>query len=162
MALPICEVCAKTGLLCSACERKLEEGKISEYDVELSRMLYSSLGIEAEFIKVIETSDNLVVLTQRENVGKIIGKGGSTIKEVSTKFGKQIRVVGVGEFKEMVYDFISPAKVLGFNTVYVPDGSTKYRVRVDRRDEKKLRIPLRDLEKMIDSITGNKVELVLE
>ena len=160
--LPICEVCAKTGMLCNACERKLEEGKISEYDVELSRMLYSSLGVEAEFIKVVETSDNLVVLTKREDVGKIIGKGGSTIKEISAKLGKQIRVVGVGELKEMVYDFVSPAKITEFNTVYVPDGPVKYRVRIDRRDEKKLRIPLRDLERMIDSVTGNKVELVLE
>ena len=160
--LPICEVCAKTGLLCNACEKKLSEGKISEYDVELSRMLYSSLGVEADFIKVVETSDNLVVLTHRDGVGKIIGKGGSTIKDISAKLGKQIRVVGVGELKEMVYDFVSPAKIVGFNTVYVPDGSLKYRVRIDRRDEKKLRIPLRDLEKMIDSITGNKVDLVLE
>jgi len=162
MVLPICEVCAKTGLLCAACEKKLGDGKISEYDVELSRILYSSLGLDAEFIKVVETTDNLVVLAQRESVGKIIGKGGSTIKDISAKFGKQIRVVGVGEFKDMVYDFIAPAKVLSFNKVYAPGGAIKYRVRIDKRDEKKLRIPLRDLEKMIDSITGSKVELVLE
>jgi hypothetical protein len=71
-------------------------------------------------------------------------------------------VVGVGEFKDMVYDFIAPAKINGFNTVYMPDGSIKYRVRIDRRDEKKLRIPLRDLERMIDSVTGTKVDLILE
>jgi len=162
MVLPICDVCAQTGLLCAACEKKLSDGRISEYDVELSRMLYSSLGGEASFMKVVETSDNLVVLTERDNVGKIIGKGGSTIKDVSAKLGKQIRVVGVGEFRDMVYDFIAPAKINAFNTVYNPDGSLKYRVRIDRRDEKKLRIPLRDLERMIDSITGTKVDLILE
>ncbi|MCX6695030.1 MAG: KH domain-containing protein [Candidatus Altiarchaeota archaeon] len=162
MVLPICELCAQTGLLCAACERKLGEGKISEFDVELSRMLYVVLGAEASFMKIVETSDNLVVLTERENVGKIIGKGGSTIKDISLKLGKQIRVVGVGDFKDMVYDFIAPAKVNGFNRVFVPDGSVKYRVRIDRRDEKKLRIPLRDLERMIDSVTGAKVDLILE
>ena len=160
--MPICDVCAQTGVLCAACERKLSEGKISEYDIELSRMLYAGMGNEAGFIKAIETSDNLVVLTERDNVGKIIGKGGSIIKEISAKIGRQIRVVGVGEFRDMVYDFIAPAKINGFNRVYVPDRSLKYRVRVDRRDEKKLRIPLRDLERMIESVTGTKVELILE
>ena len=103
MVLPICDVCASSGVLCNACERKLGEGRITAYDVELSRMLHSMLGGEAEFIKVVETSDNLVVLAPRESVGKIIGKGGSVIKEISEKLGKHIRGGGGGGVRDRGY-----------------------------------------------------------
>ena len=51
--LPICDICAKTGVLCGACETKLEKGEITPLDVELSGVLYNLGAGEIGFEKAI-------------------------------------------------------------------------------------------------------------
>jgi transcription antitermination factor NusA-like protein len=162
MPLPVCSVCAKSGILCPACEAKLSEGKINEFDVEVSRVLYELLGDEADFTRAINTENYVVILTGREEVGKIIGKGGRNIRVISKHIGKQVRVVGEGDFNEMVGVFIAPARVHSINTVYKPNGSMAIRVRVDRRDKNKLRIGVDDLKKLVSGITDTPVELTFD
>ena len=123
MQLPICSICAKSGVLCSACEAKLQEGKISPLDVELSKVLYKIGKGEIGFEKAIETEKFVVILTHSDQVGKIIGKHGENIKFLSKKFKKPVRVIGTENLERMIYDFVYPAKILGINLVYKPDGN---------------------------------------
>jgi transcription antitermination factor NusA-like protein len=162
MKLPVCDICAKTGVLCSACESKLSAGSVTEFDVELSRILYELFEGEVGFKRAVDTEDFVVILTDKENVGKIIGKGGAVIRIISKTLGKQVRVVGVGNMEEMIYDFIAPARVRGINKVYKPAGVVTYRVRIDSRDKDKLRINLEGMEKVISSIVGTQVKLSFE
>lgn len=159
MDIPICTICAKTGVLCSACESKLEKGQISELDVELSKILYESGVDEIGFERVIETTNFIVILTKKENVGKIIGKGGNNIRLLSKRLGKKVRVIGTGNLQETMYDFIAPAQITSINTVYMPDGKTVRRVRVNKKDKKKLRMDLKEIERLISSLTADKVEI---
>ena len=162
MTLPICNICAKTGVLCSACESKLEEGKISELDVELSKILFKLGNGEIGFERAIDTKNFIVILTKKENVGKIIGKSGDNIRQLSKNFGKQIRVIGTGDLNEMIYDFIAPARIISVNTVYKPDGTTLQRVRINKKDRKKLRMGIKEIEKLISSLTNSNVEISFE
>ncbi len=160
--LPICNICAKTGVLCSACETKLDEEKITEIDVEFARMLYERFEGKIGFKRAIDTEDFIVILTERENVGKIIGKSGAIIKKMGKDMGKEIRVVGIGDMKDMIYDFIAPARVKGINEVFKPDNITGYKVRIDARDKDKLRIDLGSMSKVISSLTEKDIELSFE
>ncbi|HIE34032.1 MAG TPA: transcription elongation factor NusA [Candidatus Altiarchaeales archaeon] len=162
MTLPICNICAKTGVLCSACESKLEEGKISELDVELSKILFKLGDGEIGFERAIDTKNFIVILTKKENVGKIIGKSGDNIRQLSRNFGKQIRVIGTGDLNEMIYDFIAPARIISVNTVYKPNGTTLQRVRINKKDRKKLRMSIKEIEKLISSLTNSNVEISFE
>lgn len=162
MSLPICDICAKTGVLCSACETKLNENKISGVDIELSRLIYPISEGGFGFEKAIDTKDFIIVLTKKEDIGKIIGRNGANIKTLSSALGKPLRVVGVGELKDMIRDFVAPAKIHGINTVYRPDGSVIQRVRIDKRDRMKLRMDVKDVEKLTSSLTENKVEILFE
>ncbi|HEX54664.1 MAG: transcription elongation factor NusA [Candidatus Altiarchaeales archaeon] len=162
MTLPICNICAKTGVLCSVCESKLESGKISELDVELSKILYKLGKGEIGFERAIDTKNFIVILTRKENVGKIIGKSGDNIRQLSKKFGKQIRVIGTDDLNEMIYDFVAPGRIISINTVYKPDGSVIQRVRINKRDRKKLRMGIDEIEKLISSLTNSNVEISFE
>jgi len=161
MHLPICEVCAKTGLLCSSCEGRLSDGRITELDVELSRALFE-LGGDVGFERAVDTEDSVVVLTREEYLGRIIGRGGENIKKLSDKLGKQIKVVGTGELRDMVYDLVSPAQVLGVSRVYKPDGSHMQRIRVCKKDAEKLRMKIEDIQRIVASLTDEEVEITLE
>ncbi|MFC2154770.1 KH domain-containing protein, partial [Candidatus Altiarchaeota archaeon] len=104
----------------------------------------------------------IVILTKKEDIGKIIGKGGANIRMLSNKLGKQVRVISVGDLKSTIYDFVAPARVVGINTVYKPDGSTIQRVRVNKRDKNKLRMDLDDMAKLVSSLTDDSLEITLE
>lgn len=162
MSLPICEVCAKTGILCNVCEEKLAQEKISVLDVELSKILFELGEGDISFSKAIETQDAIVVVAPKESIGKIIGRSGANIRVISKKLGKPVRVVGSGELKDMIYDFASPARVIGVNKVFRPDGSTIQRVRIPRKDKPKLRLGVEDMEKIISSLSEDQVEILFE
>jgi len=162
MDLPVCEVCAKSPILCSDCEKKLSDGVINEYDVEVSRVLYELFADDARLTRAIETQDYVVLLTKSEDVGSVIGEGGLNIQMISERLGRSVRVVGEGDFENMVKAFIAPARVKSINTVYRPRARKSVRVRIKRGDRGKLRNTLDDLGKLISSISDVDVELAFD
>ncbi|MFH1721744.1 MAG: transcription elongation factor NusA [Candidatus Altiarchaeota archaeon] len=162
MSLPICDLCAKTGILCGACEDKLEKGKIKELDITLSKMLFEIGEGSIGFDRAIETDDVIVILTQRKDIGKIIGKGGANIRMLTEKLGKPVRVIGVGDLRSTIHDFIAPAQVIGISNVYKPDGSTIQRVKVNKKDKAKLRMSLENVRKLVSSLTDDEVEITFD
>lgn len=162
MSLPICAICAKTGVLCNVCEEKLRDGKISELDVELSKILYEKGDGELGFDRAIDTKKFIIILTKKENIGKIIGKSGDNIRQLSKELGKQVRVISTGDLQQTIYDFVAPARILAINTVYRPDGTTLQRVKINKKDKKRLRMNVKEIEKLITSLFNDKVEISFE
>lgn len=159
MNLPICVICAKTGVLCSACEAKLQKGQISELDVEVSKELYE-IGVEGiGFERAIDTKNFVIILTKKEDIGKIIGKSGDNIRLLSKKLGKKVRVIGTENMQDTIYDFVAPAQITAINTVYMPDGNIVRRIRINKKDKKKLRMDIKEIEKLISSLSTDKVEI---
>lgn len=162
MSSLICDVCAKTGVLCSACEKKLQENRITMLDVELSQMLYKLTGGEARLEGAIDIGGVVIALVKKEDIGKAIGKNGVNIRKLSQKVKKEVRVVGAGDMREAIHDFIAPARVRGVNRVYLPDSTELQRVRIDATDKDKLRMKTEDIKKILETLAGTPVELVFE
>ncbi len=160
--LPICDICAKTGVLCGACEAKLDKGEITPLDVELSGILYEVGNGEVGFEKVIDIGDNVIIITKKESIGKVIGKSGENIKTFSKRLGKQVQVIGTGKLSDLIDDFMAPARILGVNTVFKPDGSTSQKIRISRMEKEKLNQDIGTMQKLIHSLTGDDVEIVFE
>ncbi|MBM3309746.1 MAG: hypothetical protein FJY77_05760 [Candidatus Altiarchaeales archaeon] len=161
MPFLICEICAKSGVLCAACEKKLQEGRITKLEVGLSQTIYKLTKGEVGFERAVELDDTIIILAKKEDIGKIIGRKGAHIKDLSKKFKKQIRVVGTGNLRDSVVEFIAPARVRDINRVYKPEGEV-YRIRVDAQDKDKLRMKTEEIRKIIALLTNTNVELVFE
>ena len=162
MALPICDICAKSGVLCAACEEKKQKGKITELDVKISQLIYNLGEGEIGFDRAIEMDEFIIILTQKDNIGKIIGKAGANIRNLSNELGKQVRVISVGDLTDTIYDFVAPARIIGINTVYKPDATTIRRVRINGKDKSKLRMSLEDINKLVSSLSDDTVEITFE
>ena len=79
VGLIVWEIC-----LCNECEKKLQDGKITEYDIEISRILYKLFGtIENGFVKSIIQNNTLIIFAERNFIGKMIGVNGENIKKIS-------------------------------------------------------------------------------
>ena len=128
MKAPICEICLKSDILCPVCSKKLEDGKISDADINVSRFLFrlsdkiktlKDISVE----KVIDHEKTIVIVSGKGDGRKIVGKAGSVVKALAKEFKKSIKVV---EKTENMLDFISrvisPAKILAVNKIYTPEG----------------------------------------
>jgi len=168
MKTPICTFCLKSGVLCSRCQEKIEKGEVSDLDIKVAKNLveledrFSSLK-DVKFIRAVE-SDNLVVIVVGEgDIPNLVGPKGRVIKSLSDELGRKVRVIEKSSsLKKTIEDIISPASLLGVNTVWLPDGSNEKKVRVRQSESKKLPAPTQVLEKLIYDLTGEKVRFVFE
>ncbi len=144
------------------CETKLQRGQISELDVEVSKALYG-IGVEGiGFERAIDTKNFVIILTKKEDIGKIIGKNGDNLRLLSRKLGKKVRVIGTENMRDTIYDFVAPAQITAINTVYMPDGNIIRRIKINKKDKKKLRMDIKEIERLISSLSNDRVEISFE
>ncbi|MDY6776636.1 MAG: hypothetical protein SVQ76_00860 [Candidatus Nanohaloarchaea archaeon] len=168
METPLCSICLESDdILCNGCKSKLEDGGLTEVDVELSRLLYDlSDDIETlqdvEIKETIETSNAIVVLTAEGDGPKVVGRNGRVVKEIADLFDKSIRVVeDTGELDEVVEKLLSPIEHDGLRKVYRPDGEER-KVIVDEDDRPRVPFNSEEFRKVTEEITGEKVLLSYE
>ena len=163
MVLPICDVCLKSGILCQGCENKLESGEITQIDLDIAKVLFKLGDGKLGFKKTIEVGDIVIIITEKDQVGKLIGKNGKIVRELSRTVAKKIRVVGQdSDLKEVSNDILAPARVSGINIVYGTDGEEKYKIRVMQEDSRKLPGRLDVLNEIIELLTGDKTTVVVD
>jgi transcription antitermination factor NusA-like protein len=153
--------------LCPGCQEKVNKGEITELEAEISLRLYNLLDKykmpqELTFHKAIETDDTVILVVGENQIGTIIGKGGKIVKSLQKELNKKIRVIeNTDDIKKIAQDLIHPARIMGINILYLPDGGTKKKLRIPVEDEKKLPIDTSIVEDIILRMTGESVNVVI-
>lgn len=165
MKTPICEICAKTGALCSGCREKVEGGKMSELDVEISKLLYKINEThninEASFVKALDLGRIILILTEGD-VGILIGKDGKVVSELSQSLGKKVRIAEyTGDLRKSIADILTPARLVGLNKIYL-GGKETYKVRLLKSEISLLPLDISTLEKVLHSLVGEEVRIIFE
>ncbi|MFH0817239.1 MAG: hypothetical protein V1909_01260 [Candidatus Micrarchaeota archaeon] len=165
MKIPICELCAQSKALCSGCEYKLREGRISQTDVDASNALVDMrerFKLEtAGFTKAVDLGRAVLIFTQGD-VGVLIGREGKVVSELSHRLGKKVRIAEhSGDVKKTISDVVMPARLMGINTVY-SGGSKVFKVRLLRSEMRDLPVDIDTLEKALKSILESKVMIQFE
>ncbi|MDX1611465.1 MAG: NusA-like transcription termination signal-binding factor [Candidatus Thermoplasmatota archaeon] len=87
-------------------------------------------------LDIVETEDRYVFLVNEEDVGRAVGKGGSRLKRVREKMGRNIDVVAYAEDpKELVSNFFRPYDVQGVELEDHREGGQRARVKVAPKDK---------------------------
>ncbi len=163
MVLPVCDVCLKSGMLCQGCEKKLRTGEITQLDLDISKILFKVGEGKIGFKRTIEIGDIVIIVTEKDQVGKLIGKSGKIVREISRTVGKKIRVVGENsDLRSVARDILAPARISGINIVYGTDGDQKYKIRVMGEDSRKLPGRLDVLNDIIKQLTGEETLVVVD
>ncbi|MHA1731605.1 MAG: hypothetical protein ACTSU5_06660 [Promethearchaeota archaeon] len=164
--LPVCLVCAQTGFLCINCQDKVDNGEITEFDVELSKELiqleekYPRLR-DATFVKTIDFGDIVLLVVGSGDRGKYTPELVHDLKET---FG--LERVQVVEFSKnvtrIVENLVAPAKLKGVNQLFLPMGTTEYKARVYAEDKDLLPLPVEDIEDIVQELTGKVTRITFE
>ena len=163
MVLPICDVCLKSGILCQGCENKLKSGEVTQTELDIAKIVYNLGDGKIGFKKTIDMGDVVIIITEKDQVGKLIGKGGKIVRAISKEIGKKVRVVGEDkDLKAVAADLLAPARISGINVVYGTDGQEKYKIRVMKEDARRVPPRLDQLTEIIKMLTGEETRIVVD
>lgn len=159
MDAPICNVCLTSDILCSACNKKLEEGRITDSDLRVSRAIKRAarefkpldrVGIE----KVIEGRGIVIVKCRKGDAPLLIGKNGAMKRKLSRAIGKDMRVVEeLDDVRGFVGDLIRPTPLLGVNIIYRPGGEM---LRVIIPERSRPGIPAKAFSEAVEIVHGKR------
>jgi len=162
---PICFFCAKSGVLCPRCQEKLDKGEVTEVDVEVSKWF---IDYEA---KNPQLRDYVIHRTVKVPKMMIIMVSGGANRALLTKVSKQlsdekrtnVRIVEkTSSIKRLLEQIVTPARVMGANTVWLPDGSWESTIRMPRSDLRKMPLDPKSAEEAIKILAGEVIHIVFE
>ena len=142
MKFPICSVCLKNNLLCNACAERVGEKEIKIDEIKmyrrLNRLLKDQKTLKDIEIKRVVGNDMLLIVTEKNDAAKLIGRDGRIVKKLAKELGRLVRVVEKpSELKNFVNDVFFTVPILGINVVYKTEGEL-YRIRIPKSERTKL------------------------
>ena len=168
MKTPICSIDLKSGFLCARCQEKLDKGLVTQLDIDMAKELLSledkTPGLkEVEFKRAVDTGSMIVVVVGQGNLPITLESKGKIVKELEKRFSKKIRVLEENSnIRRTIEDLVTPATLLGINTLWLPDGSLEKKVRLRLNDPRRLPTDIRVIEETVKSLTGERIRIVFE
>lgn len=172
MRIPLDYICVKTGVLCPRCRRLVESGSVSEYEIEIMRALIDLEGdpefrpflADFTYVKTYRYEDTLVILADypQKTDQRIVQR---LSKALGDRLGLRVRIVPSSakrDIKSLVSQLVFPARIIGVNIVWLPDGSQQYIVRIPRSDLRYMPLSSENIEKLLETISGETVKIKIE
>ncbi len=170
MKIPLDHICVRSGILCPRCQKLVNSGVVSHLDVELMKAMLE-LEDTSEF-RILKNVEYKRSIKADEFVVVIIDSGGSLSKShlirlsriLSEKLSMRIRVIdsASSDVKSLILQVIAPARLFGVNTLWLPDGTTQYIVRISKYDVRHLPTKREVLENILTQMLGMQVRIRAE
>jgi transcription antitermination factor NusA-like protein len=166
MQSPLCEECLKSKALCDICSKNAEKNNLSKDEIEVLRYVYklSLKSPSLKDIKIVKVMDHnvLLIITGIGDAAKLVGKGGSVVKQIAKKFKKSIRILEQApDFKDFIEGLVMPANVNGINTLY-RDNEEITRIRVPEFQKSHMLLTPDDFSQVVSQFFKRKAEIVFE
>jgi len=158
---PICSFDAKSGVLCSKCETKLQSGAISQDDVDasirLTRLGERDLNMNKfTLIRGAKVNGDFVLVLRRSDVN-ILQTNPNLADMIESEFGQKVWFVeSEASDRRFLENLLHPLRVLTVNQFWLPDGNKVTKVVVSH----KARVDLEKIQKIAKAVRS--IELVIE
>ncbi|MHA1950029.1 MAG: hypothetical protein ACXAAO_08900 [Candidatus Thorarchaeota archaeon] len=161
MRLPVCNFDLESDMLCTNCQARLDRGELKHFDIEISKWLlerdksYPSLE-DFTLLRAAKIGEKIVLVVKKRGKSLILAEE-ALIAEITEHFGEPIIVEGPVKLRRVISDFISPAKEVGVNSLYLPDGSKESIVMLRAEDKERLSYSVDELRLIVSAVMGESV-----
>lgn len=160
----ICPFDARSGVLCSKCESKLETGGITRDDVEaairLARLADRSQDVDRfTLLRGVKVDDDFVLVLRSRDVVALRGDSHLADK-IEGEFGQKVWFVeSEAADRRFVEGLLYPLTVLSVNLFWLPDGN-KLTKAIMAGDGKRARVNIEKIVKIAKAVRN--IELLIE
>ncbi|NHJ00686.1 MAG: hypothetical protein EAX86_01035 [Candidatus Heimdallarchaeota archaeon] len=160
---PICNFCAKTGVLCKKCKQKLRKGKITNLEVEVSKVFARA---EQRYLKQLQNvtldrahqmNESILLLTRN---GNVIIQNTELRQFIESEIRAPIEIIErKTDTRTTFADLFHPLDIVEIDQIYVPpDGDIELKITL-RGDPNSLRFSIDQLKQIAELIANNPVRL---
>jgi len=160
--------CIKSGILCRKCQEKIDKGQITNLDLKIIRLLselekQNQALQDVTYHKAVEADNNLVILVDRRDMGKILAGGAKAVHAISDSLGKRVKILGFGgDDRQFLDDLLSPLSILTLNTIWIPDGSTETKVILTGRQPRRMPVDLEVAKRLAKQLRNLTLRIEFE
>ncbi|MFX1245476.1 MAG: hypothetical protein ACFE8F_10965 [Promethearchaeota archaeon] len=155
-------------LICGNCQKKIDEGEVTDIDIQVARTLvkledeFPTIK-EATFKQAFETNGVVVILVGKGDLRRILGPVRRVLRQLETDLNTKVRIVEESRNPQNVLrDLIRPVRILGINTIWLPDNTFERKVRISERERDNIPLSLKQLEAAIYEISGERIRIVFD
>jgi transcription antitermination factor NusA-like protein len=166
---PLCEICLKNyPLICGNCQAKIDEGEITEIGVKVARALTDLEDLfpsikNVTFKRVVQIDGVIIVLVAKGDVRRILGSSRRVLRQLEEELKAQVRIVEESRNpQDILRDLIRPVRILGVNTIWLPDNSFERIVRISERERERIPLTLKQLQNAIYEMTDERIRIVFD
>jgi hypothetical protein len=169
MKIPLDYICVRTGSLCNRCQSIVDSGQVEPFEVDVMKVL---LDIEESQVKELKDSvyhkaykidDRLLVLVVSSGPRMTQQLWIKVAKMLQERLNIKVRIIEkTPNVKDSAIRLLFPAKILGVNTVWLPDGSVQYIVKLPKNERRYLPASPLDLEEALSKIHSTQVKIKVE
>jgi len=161
MRLPVCVVDLESGVLCASCEEKLDKGRITKIDVNISKWLLAREGqfpaiADLNLLRALKVAGRLVLVVKKKG-REILLSAPDLLEELRRTYGEVMILEGPANLRNLVRGLIHPATEAGVNNLYLPDGSRECIVMLHADDKSKIPYSLEDLRQIVSAVMQESV-----
>ena len=157
--LPACTTCVQTGFLCTNCQENLDNGVISQFELDLAKDLIDleekfSYLKDVSFFKAIDFEDVVILVVGKKDKLRITTELKDWIKE-TYEIDKLILIENTKKPRPVIEALIAPYKILSLNEIFLATGDVQFKAILFKKDQDKILFTKEELEDLILELTGN-------
>ena len=163
---PICNFCAKTGVLCKKCKQKFRKKKFTQLDIDISKAFAK---LEFQFSKQLQSvtferahplNGSVVLLTRN---GSVLLENQEIIDQLESEIRSPVEIVErKGDTRTTFAQFFAPLDIVEIDQIFAPpEGDVELRITL-RGNREQLKFPLDQLEQIAELISKNPVRIEIQ
>lgn len=161
MNLPVCFADLESGVLCPGCQKNLDSGRITQFDVDFSKWI---LTRQEEFpaiedltlFRALSVSGRLILVVNRKS-RDALSSVPDLIEEMKRVYMEVVILERPTILRRLVRELIHPAIETGVNSLHLPDGSRENIVMLRPEDRPRIPYSLEDLRQIVSTVLEEQV-----
>lgn len=165
--LPACITCVSSGFLCNSCQKKLDTGELTEFELDLAKDLieleekdHENFGFlkDVSFYKAIDYEDVVIFVIGNKDKLKITQELIDWIKD-TYKIEKIILIKKTNKPRPVVESLIAPSKIISLNEIFLATGDIEFKAVLPKSDKNNILFTGMELEELILELCGKRTRI---